>query len=372
MLRNYLGIINLDEDTKDIRALTTRRNTASVPIGGRYRVIDFALSNMVNAGINHVCVFSENSTRSLSDHLSNGRPWDLDRKIGGLYIIHNGLMEDILNSDKRVFENNMDLLDKITEDNIIISSSYMLCNIDLEAVAEAHEKAGAQITAVYKSVTDADIHFVNCNTFNITKTGKISSAARNIGRKKEADICMEIFVMKKELLCDLLFKAANEGLRSKLKDYIAAHISEYDVYGYKFEGYLSCVNTIDNFYRTNMDMLNIATMGSLFNKTRPIYTKTKDSPPVKYYKNSFVSNSLVADGTVVKGKIVNSVVSRGVIIEEGAEIDGCVILQNAIIGKDAKLINVIVDKGVVIEENSDIRCPKHNPLTLERKSRFKG
>lgn len=370
MLRNYLGIINLDEATKDIRALTTRRNVASIPIGGRYRVIDFVLSNMVNAGINHICVFAENSTRSLSDHLSNGRPWDLDRKIGGLYVIHNSLMDDIFNSDKAAFENNIELLDKITEDNVIISSSYMICNIDLEAVAEAHEKSGADITAVYKEVDDADVHFINCNTFNLDEGSRVCSAARNVGKKKKANVCMEIFVMKKSLLCDLLFKAADEGTRAHIKDYISAHISEYSVHGYKFTGYLSCINTINSYYHTNMDMLNIATMGSLFKKLKPIYTKTKDSPPAKYYVGSSVSNSLIADGAIIKGKVVNSVISRSVIVEEGAQIDGCVILQNAHICKDAKLTNVIVDKGVVINENVDIKCPKQSPLTLERKSKL--
>lgn len=370
MLRNYLGIINLDEDEKDIRALTARRNIGSIPIGGRYRIIDFPLSNLVNSGVHHVGVFAGKSTRSLSDHLGNGVPWDLDRKIGGLFTIHNPLMGDIYNSDNSVLENNMQLMSKVTEEYVILTSSYMVCNIDLKEVAEFHERNESDITAVYKHVDDADVNFLNCNTFKLDSFGNIESAGRNIGMEIENNICMEIFVMKKSLLCEIINKAANEGRNSRIRDYISANVGCYKVKGYEFRGYLACINSVDSYYKTNMDMLDITVMGTLFNKVRPIYTKTKDSPPARFLGNSKVLHSLIGDGATIKGKIKNSVIFRSAVIEDGAEIEGCVILQNARVEKNVKLTNVIVDKGVTIHQGSDIKCPFNNPLTMVKKSRI--
>ncbi len=366
MLRNYFGIVNLDEDTRKLYPLLNKNNVATLQLGGRYRIIDFCLSNLVNAGINHICVFSENTSRTLNEHLSNGRPWDLDRKIGGLYVVYNKLLDYNQNCDELPFENNMELLENVTEENVIIVPSYMICNIDMEDIADKFEKSKADIMAVYKNVKDAEKEFINCISYNVNVNGQIIGAARNIGKRNDADISLEIFVMKKNLLCDLLFKAACEGKYYKLKDYISSHINEYNVVGYEFKGYLSCINNINNYYKTNMNLIDIYVMGALFNKNNPVYTKTKDSPPAKYTDMCSVTSSLIADGTVIKGKVTNSVISRNVVIEEGAEINRCVLLENVKIKQGVKLDNVIVTKNILIDKYSEIKCPEFQPLIIDK------
>ncbi len=365
MLRNYFGIINMDEDAKKLYPLIKKNNAATLPVGGRYRIIDFSLSNLVNAGINHIFMFTENTSRTLNEHLSNGRPWDLDRKIGGLYVVYNRLMDYNQDCDKLPFENNLDLLNKISEEYVVILPSYMICNVDIEEVAECFEKSNADIMVVYKKVKNADKKFINCITYNVDMNGKVTGAARNAGIRKTADISMEIFVMKRSLLCDLLFKASCEGKYYKLKEFISAHIDEYNIVGHRFDGYLSCINSVNDYYAANINLIDIQTMGTLFNKNNPIYTRTKDSPPVRYAKTCNVHSSLIADGTVVKGKVKNSVISRNVLIEENVEIDGCIILENAIIRQGTKLSNVIVGNNVLIEKNSQIKCPKSQPLAID-------
>lgn len=365
MLRNYFGIINMDEDTKKIYPLVKKNNVATLSLGGRYRIIDFSLSNLVNAGINHIFMFTENTSRTLSEHLSNGRPWDLDRKIGGLYVVYNTLMDYNQDCDKLPFENNLNLLTNVSEEYVVILPSCMICNVDIEDVAEHFEKSKADIMVVYKSVNDADEKFINCISYNVNLSGKITGAARNIGTRKKADISTEIFLMKRTLLCDLLFKAACEGRYNKLKEFISAHIDEYNVLGYKFDGYLSCINSINDYYKTNLNLIDIQNMGTLFNKNNPIYTKTKDSPPVKYGNYCNVTSSLIADGTVVKGKVKNSVISRNVLIEENTEIVGCILHENVIVRQGTTLNNVIVCDNVLIDKDCEIKCPKSQPLVID-------
>ena len=369
MLRNYMGIINLEEKETDIRSLTNYRPIGTIPIAGRYRVIDFMMSNLVNAGITHVSVFANKSTRSLIDHLGSGRPWDLDRKIDGLFVFNHSIL-GVTNADAKLFGSNMEFLNSSKYENVILASSYMICNLDFEAVAEYHEASGADITLVYKPIENAESNFLNCDTIKTGKDSRVVNVSKNIGIEKKANICMEIFLMKKKILTELMYKAMSDGIRHNFKNLIYNNILAYNVKAYEFGGYVQCINSVDNYYKTNMDMLELEVVGELFSKARPVITKTKDSPPTQYVAGSQVHRSILADGSMIKGKVTDSVICRSVRIEEGAEVDGCVILQNAIIRKGAKLSNVIVDKGVSVDEDVVVQCPKQYPLVFEKKKYF--
>ena len=367
MLRNYMGIINLEEDEKDIRSLTAIRPIGTVPVAGRYRVIDFMLSNMVNAGITSISVFSNKFTRSLDDHLSSGKPWDLDRKNDGLFLFQHNLLGGNSGYDLEQFENSIKFLNRSGSEYVILSSSYMLCNMDLERAAEHFEKTKADITVVYKKINNADEDFKGCDSLKLNEEGRVVKTVKNIGIEKNADISLEIFVMKKSLLLEFMYEAAKQGIKSDFKRFIYNNVMRYNVTAFEFKGYVRCINSIKNYYETNMEMLDIATVGELFNKNNPVYTKTKDSPPAKYLAGSDVRHSLVAEGTLIKGSVKTCVISRNVVIEEGAKLEGCIVLQNAHIGKNAQLKNVIVDKGVVVADDMKAECPKEYPLVLEKK-----
>lgn len=367
MLRGYMGIITLEENEKNIRSLTNYRPLGTVPVGGRYRLIDFTMSNMVNAGIKHISVFAGKVTRSLPDHLGSGKPWDLDRKNDGLFIFSHNLLGG-MDKDAKNIGNHMSFLSKTNCDKVIVSSSNMVCNILLSEAGEFFEQSGADIVALYRRTDNGEHSFINCDTFNIDETGRIVAVGKNIGVDNNLNISMGIFIMSKKLLVEFMYRAVSEGENGSFKHYLFKHIKEFNVKGYEFKGYLSCVNSTDSFYKTNMDMLNLKILGELFSKNSPIYTKTKDSPPTHYIKGSKVENSIVADGAVVNGEIKNTVLSRGVRIEENVKLDGCIILQNAVIKKGADLTNVIVDKGVTVDENVVVKCPKEYPLVFEKKT----
>ncbi len=367
MLRNYMGIINLDEDERDIRSLTNFRPIATIPIAGRYRIIDFVMSNMVNAGLTHISVFSKKATRSLPDHLGNGKSWDLDRKIDGLFLFSHGILGGNANMDESHFGNNIESLNKAKYDYVILSSSYMICNADLEDIAEVHEKSGADITMVYQKVPCADRSFINCDVLQLDGKSRVINVSKNIGVDENANICAEIFVMKKKLLIEFMYMALREGRRGAFKKLIYENVLSYNVKGYELSGYLRCINSVESYYKANMEMLDLSIRGGLFKSGAPIYTKTKDSPPAQYIAGGVAKNSIVADGARISGEVVDSVISRSVVVEEGAVLTGCIVLQNAVIKKGARLTNVIVDKGVTIDENVVVQCPAEYPLVFEKK-----
>ena len=371
MIKDYMAIINLDENENDIRSLTTNRPIASIPLGSRYRVIDFILSNIVNCGIQNVGIFSGTNSRSLADHVGTGKAWDLNRKIDGLFVFNHGLC-DFVNHDSKLLKNNMEYIYRSHSDNVILASSYMVCNMDLADVVHAHEASGADMTVVYKSTDEADSEFLNCYTLDIDdKTNRLLCVGKNIGFSQNANICMEIFLMKKEKLVELIYKSAHNLDSKSFISFIFNEMVNLNVNTYKYDGIVLCINTISSYYRSNMKMLTPEVSDKLFRSDRPIYTKIKDEPPTLYVKGCEVENSLIADGCIIRGKVKNSVIGRYVDIEDDVEIENCIILQNIRIHKGAKLSHVIIDKNVDIEEGTELKGNETFPLVIEKKNLFK-
>ena len=369
MARNFMAILNLEENERDIRSLTAFRPIATIPFAGRYRIIDFMLSNIVNAGITKVGIFPGKTSRSLPDHLGSGKPWDLSRKIGGLYLFDHSVM-GYNHFDAKMFGNNMEFLQKSIVDDVIICSSYMVSNIDLEEVMDAHVASEKDVTFVYKKTENANHEFLNCAVLNFDSTGKIIGIGKNIGMQAQADIGMEIFVMKKNILMQLIYKALRTGNRSSFNSFLYSELDNFTHGTYEFKGSVRCINSIQAYYNAHMDIINNPELrNELFGEGgNPIYTKTKDSPPAYYGPMAYVDNSLVSDGCRVEGRIENCVLSRFVKIGKGAKLENCIILQGTEIGDGAQLSNVIVEKGNVVSPHTQIIGTPDFPIVIERKN----
>ncbi len=369
-MKDYMAIFNLAENETDIRSLTTNRSIASVPIASRFRVVDFMLSNVVNAGITNVGVFSKSNSRSLVDHLGDGKPWDLSRKNDGLFLFNHDIM-DMINYDSKILKNNMEYLYRSKSENVILCSSYMICNLDLSDVIEAHENSGRDVTVVYTKSEKANKDFQNCYTITVDEeTNLVTGRGKNLGFDEKANICMEVFLLKKSFLISLIYKNARV---QNARSFYSALFDEFSsgnitMNAYRFDGYVACINSISSYYRANMDMLKLGVSTELFRSQQPIYTKIKDEPPTIYVKGCKVSNSLIADGCIIKGTVKNCVIGRYVQVEEGAVLENCIILQNIKISANAKLHNVIVDKNVTISENTELRGNENFPLVIEKKN----
>ncbi|WP_238886831.1 glucose-1-phosphate adenylyltransferase subunit GlgD [Clostridium sp. YIM B02551] len=368
-MKNCIGIINLDEREDRIRELTRNRPLASVPIAGRYRIIDFILSNMTNSGISNIGVFTRNNSRSLVDHVNSGNPWDLNRKIDGLRVF-NFSHENPIYDDVHIFANNIEFFKLSRQEYVLMAPSYMICNIDYNEVMNFHIENNSDITVIYKKVNNADKNFINCSILDLSENNKVMSIGENIGSQKEANIFMEMYLLKKSLFIELIYDCIKSGACRKIKNSITSRVNQYNVQAYEFKGYLSCINSLKMYYDCNMDLLNTRVNNELFFDNGPIYTKSKNEAPTKYTKDSNVTNSIVANGCYIEGAVENCIISRRAKIKKGARVKDCIILQNAEIGPKAILENVVVDKNVVIEKGEEIKGSKKFPLTIEKERIF--
>ena len=365
-MNNCLGIINLDENEENITELTKHRPLASLPIAGRYRIVDFILSNMTNSGIESISLFTKNKARSLIDHLANGKPWDIYHKKEGLKIFNFSDVDPVFD-DVTNFADNLDHIRNCKKEYTLICSSYMICNINYKDVINYHLKTGNDVTVVYKNVNDANVNFKGCKVLNIDEKGRVISVGKNIGGSSNANINMEMYILKTDLFIDIIYKCIKSGMYKKFNQYLGGNLQNLKVGAYEFKGYLSCINSLKSYFNTNMDFLNEKVNKELFYSNALIYTKPKDACPTQYTECSEVVNSIIANGSIIEGKVKNCILGRKVYIGKNSTIENCVILQNTVIGKDVNMINVITDKGAIIKDGEDVRGLIDNALVIPKK-----
>jgi len=368
---DYMGIINLNDREDNIKELTYHRPIASIPIAGRYRMIDFTLSNLVNAGVQNISIFTQHKYRSLLDHLGTGKAWDLDRKNDGLFImtpVISNYNTGIQRGDIENFKNHIDYIHLSKQKNVIVTSSGMVCNLNYEDAIKHHNETGADITIMYKRAENCFEDFQYCNIVNIEGEGRIKSSVLNLGKENECNISMDMFIMKKALFLDIVNTCVSRGDCSYFKQAVHNNLDKLIVYGYKYEGYLSCVNSIRSYYKTNMQLLDLNISKELFTKNGLIYTKVKDEPPTKYAENSKVTNSLVANGCIIDGEVTDSIIFRTVKVKKGAVIKNSIIMQNCLIEENVLLKNIILDKGVRITRDKQLKGEENYPIVIEKKA----
>lgn len=366
MLNNYMAIIFLDETLDNIRALTKMRPLASVPAGGTYRIIDFSLSNLVNAGIRNVGIFAGNEDlNSLTDHIGRGAEWDLDRKKDGIFMFKQMADSAYTTNIKRV-KKNMEYFFRSKQENVVVLSSHMVCNLDVKDVVKKHEASGKDITLVYKNVHNANERFDNCDSVKVGENGEILGSGQNLFFKKDENISLEAFVMSKELLIKMICDGIQEGVYYTVRDLVTRNMGRVSINGYEFKGYLACINSTKEYFDFNMDLLKKEVREDLFNPERSIYTKTKDTSPSLFREGAEVNNSLVANGCILSGTVRNSILARGAVVEAGAIVEDCILLQDSVVKSGAVLKNIIVDKNNVIKSNEKLSASRNYPLVIEK------
>ena len=368
-MNDVMGIINLSESDEHIKDLTLTRSIGSIMILGRYRVIDFILSNMTNSGLTNVGIFTHGKSRSLTNHLGSGKHWGLDRKRDGLFVFHPEYrMDDNIRrvGDLELFKMNLDYLKHSRQEYVLMSRSYMICNIDFKPMVDYHKKTGADITIAYKSMENSVRRFVECDSLTLDEDRNIVSIGKNLGKKRHYDISMEMYVMKRELLIKIIEESVHRGDSRFMKEAIFNTMDKLKVNAYPFDGYLSCVSTIQNFYQTNMDLLNIANCNELFYENGRIFTKVLDSPSTKYSDNSYVSNSLIANGCIIEGTVENCIICRDVHVKKGAIIRNSIVFPNVVISETTNLNYTILDKNVVITERKMLFGDSSSPFVIKK------
>lgn len=368
-MKDVLGIINLSEPEEQIKELTAIRPLAAIPIAGRYRVIDFLMSNLVNSGVRDVAVFTQGKSRSLMDHFGSGKYWDLDRKRGGLFLL-NPMMSssDVVQrrGDIENFKNHLDFIYSSRAKYVIISRSYMICNVDLKPAFKHHKDSGADITILYKHMDNSVRRFINCDSLNLDEEGNVLGIGKNLGKKKFYNISTEMYIMKKELMTDIIEEGVHMGDGDYLKQVLFNRIQELHVNAYPIDGYMACINSIENYYLTNMDLLNMDVSRELFFGHGLIYTKIKDEPATKYGNTASVSNSLIANGCHIEGVVENSIIGRGVTVGKGAIVRNSILMQNCYVDETASLNYAILDKNVSISKKKMLFGHEGHPYVIKK------
>ncbi len=370
---NAMGIVFSYGIEDNLKELTEKRAVASVPFGGRYRIVDFVLSNLVNSGISNVGIITQSNYQSLLDHLGSGKEWDLSRKRDGLFILPPFARNTPSSSSMVAFRGWLEALSSVytyirrsKNRFAILTGCESICNIDLEKVVDRHVATGADITCVYRNteITASDSrHNV---IYDVADDGRILDMLYRPAMNGQANVDMGIFVMEKSFLETLVAEAAARNNFSLFKDVIQRRVGDYRIYGWKHEGYAIKVDSVRSYFRASMELLDPAVREDLFTDQRPIYTKVRDEVPTLYTDSAVVRNSLMADGCVIEGEVENSILFRGVHVEQGAKVSNSIIMQGSIVQRDVRLNYAIVDKDSVIREGRMLMGYESHPVMIEK------
>ncbi|GAA3407573.1 glucose-1-phosphate adenylyltransferase subunit GlgD [Paenibacillus hodogayensis] len=363
-----MGVVNLIHETEQMGPLTDGRCLATVPFGSRYRLIDFVLSSMVNSGVPNVAVFAHTKYRSLMDHLGSGSNWDLHHKKGGLFVLPPAMEDqsDFGKGDLYHFYRHRDFFARNQQEYVVITRSHMVCNIDFARVLAQHRERNADITVVCKEWPGAQTGLTR--KVRMDADGRVLDMQDHYGRLASDIISMEMYVLRKELLIELVETSLAQGRDHLVRHAILPRLNELHVNAYLHEGTLGVVNTIPAYYRHNMELLNPDVWNELFFRPGPIFTKVKDEPPTRYRRGSETVHSLIANGCEIEGSVYGSILFRGVKVRPGAVISNCIVMQNGIIGENSSLENCILDKEVEVRPAKGLKGSTDTPFVAIKRN----
>lgn len=372
-MNNIIGLINNTKEDNQLKDISKNRSIAAVPYGGRYRLIDFVLSNMVNSGIENVGVLVQSNYRSLLTYIRSPKEWDLDRKKDGLFMLPPDINKNpfpIARGDLEILNNNLGFIDCSKQEYVVISGVNIICNINYTEVMKYHEENQNDITVLFKEIEDEKQDFLGCSTIATDEDGRVIDMQVGTSKKRFAKVCLEMYIMKKSLLLDITNRCVARGRYDLVKDGIIKSIKKHKVYSYPFNGYVAHIDSVNNYYRHNMELLDPSIRGELFIKSDPIYAKARDQAPARYLKGSCVCNSLISNGCIIEGRVENSILFRSVKISKGAVIKDCIVMTDCEIQENAVLENVIMDKNVKITVGKHIRGSSDYPVIIEKKAQI--
>ena len=362
------GIINFSGNHIWVKGLQSYRPIGAMSFLGRYRVIDFPLSNMSNSGIDQIQVYINQKPRSLTEHIGTGRHYNINSKRGKVRILfsENGIENSIYDNEIAAYIENIECIENTPCPYVIIAPSYMVYSMDFDSLLQSHIDSGADITLLYHSVDNAKDHFLNCDLLNLNRQKGVLSIEKNRGNAKNRNIFMDTYVMKKDLFLDLIQKAHKLSSMYTLADIVNESCEELDVRAYSHRGYFATISDFNSYYEANLDLIDLKKATDLFHDNWPIYTRTNDSCPTQYFEGSKVTSSVVSNGCLIEGTVENCVIGRGCTIKEGAVLKNCVVGADVVIGKGVHAENLVIDKHARLIRGKRIIASPDKPGYIKR------
>ena len=364
---NVMGIIFTNDAS--LGDLTHKRTMASLPFGGRYRQVDFALSNLSCAGVRHVGIISRHNYQSLMNHIGDGEEWGLELEEGGLEFLtpyaqstvgsYRGKLESLANA--------MDFLEYGDEDELVVMiDSAVLSNIDLRAVIDAHVASGKDVTVVTKAgICNGEKQI---DLALKVADGEIKDMAVNYVAGPEYVASMDIFVLSKKFLMDSVKNLIARDKFHMDRDLVMGgwQHGQVSVNTYAFEGTAMFNESIEEYFANSMSLICKDVRADIFGGAHPVYTKVRDRVPTYYGEDCEVEDSLIADGCMIDGEVEDSILFREVTVAKDAEVENCIIFNDAVIGEGAELKYAILDKNVTVTPGAKLIGTKNNPIIVKR------
>ena len=356
-MAKVFGLCNL-HDSPSLEKLTEKRPIGTVSFLGRYGLMDFALSNFSNSGIDRVGILVDRTMHSVISHVRDGSIWINNTKTGSQRIFFNeNIPSKKFNTDINNLLANRLHFETEDVDYVVVAPAFFLMSIDFREYIDKHIESGRDISIIYKKVKNAKEAFFNCDMVKVENGLVKDFAVNNNGRVKEANISLETFIFSFKTFIELINHTREISTLFNIRDlvnYVATN-GLYEVNAFAFDGYVAPILTFDDFCKYSMELLSYEVRKQLFREDWPIYTTTHNTPPAMYGANAKVTNSFVANGSNIQGTVINSVISRDVVVEQGAVVKNCILFSGTHVGRDSQLEYVVADKNVKIKEVKEVR-----------------
>lgn len=370
MTSNAFGLIYTGENNPRLRDLTLSRAVAAVPFGGRYRCIDFILSNLVNTGVTCVGLIAQKNYHSLMDHLGAGKEWDLHRKREGLFILPPFMTKEntgVYRGTVDALRSCMGYVRRCTQQYVILTGSHTIFNTTFDALFEQHVRTGADITILYNEDDVYEPEEQNDDLrLLMDASGRVTEMEINPYRPRTNCRSCDVMIMDRLLLEYLVGEAFSRGEYDFVRDVLLKKCSSLKVYGCRYDGYVARMDSVTAYFRHNMALLDPAVRADLFNPAHPVYTKVKDEVSARYGEEAAVHNAILADGCDIDGAVENSVLFRGVTVGRGSTVKNSIVMQGVTIGNGCTLDHVVLDKGVTIRDGRTLVGYDSFPIILKK------
>ena len=364
-----LGIIFSNIHDSNVPELVSNRTVGSIPFGGRYRLIDFILSNMVNSDIYTVGVITKRNYQSLMDHVGSGKDWDLARKDGGLIFLppYSEITSDSLYTSRlNALKSIMNFLERADEEYVVLSDCDCVCRVNYADVIDKHIASKSDITMIYTKF-DGSTTETSVNTIDMDANGRVENVKYHEVLSEKANLFMNMYVIKRTLLANLVKESISRKTRHFIDDVVLKNIKVLKINGYEHKGHYARISSLQAYFDNSMKLLDNDVRNELFGD-RSVFTKIRDSAPTKYGNNAIVKNSMIADGCEILGEVENSILFRGVKVARGTKVKNCILMQNTVIGENASLNCIIADKNVVVRDRINLSGAENHTFYIPKGS----